>query len=70
MNPLYARIRHRLLRPLRVTTFQGDDLCFQDWSVLKVKRRGLGVSIWTYDADEREVTEWWYPQVDEVRITR
>ncbi len=65
MTRLEARIRQRL-RPLGIQVFRGDERVFDDADVVKWRRRGDGVHIWTFWADG--VNEWWFPRVDEVRI--
>lgn len=70
MTRLEARIRRRL-RPLSVSVFRGDEAVFaEEEDVVKLRREGSWIRIWTYWRDPDEVTEWWFPDVDEVRLRR
>ena len=78
MTILEARIRRRLFRPRQVQVFYGGELQFSDEDdVVKMRRTRTGVRLWCLWSDRRhgeetnlEVVEFWFPRLDELRVSR
>jgi len=64
-----ARIRRRIFGSRSVQVFACGDLTFSDDEVVKVRYTNTGVRIWSL-WDHDDLNEWWFPQVDEVRVAR
>lgn len=72
MTLLEARLRRRFCRERQVTVLIGGEVVFDDDFVVKVRRRGSGIRIWSLYAskwDPGEVSEVWFPIPDEVRFS-
>lgn len=77
MTILEARIRRRLLRPRQVQVFyDGEEQFGSDDNVVKLRRTSAGVRLWCLWSDRRndeetnlEVSEYWFPTVDELRVS-
>jgi len=75
---LEARIRRRLFKPRVVQVFYcGDEQFGSDEDCVKLRRTRTGVRLWCLWSDRhhgvetnREVVEWWFPAVDELRVSR
>lgn len=64
-----ARIRRRLFGTRDVQVFISGHQVFSDDDVVKVRYAQSGVRVWTL-WDHDDLNEWWFPQVDEVRVAR
>jgi hypothetical protein len=73
-----ARLRRRLFRPYYLQVFRAGELVFgEDEDTVKYRRTKTGVRIWMLWSNRhhgvetnREVMEWWFPVVDELRVSR
>ena len=78
MTVLEARIRRRLFGTRCVQIFRGGEEVFGgDDDVVKVRRKDGGVRVWSlwsdryHDEEENfEVMDWWFPSIDELRVTK
>ena len=72
-----ARIRRRIFGTRRVQVFRNGEDVFADDDVVKTRWTLLGIRIWCLWSDRhhgeetnREVVEYRFPMVDEVRVWR
>ena len=78
MTILEARIRRRIFGTRCAQIFRGGDEVFGgDDDVVKLRRKGNGVQIWSLWSERRddaetdlEVMEWWFASFDELRIMK
>ena len=78
MTILEARIRRYLFGTRCVQIFRGGEEVFGgDEDVVKLRRTSTGVRLWCLWSDRHhdeetnlEVVEWWFPVIDELRVSR